>query len=232
MRKPPPPIKVNHDLSENSDDDLVYSRRSLNIKQKKRQETPSSSSISSGDSQSPKRARPPTPTFKRGKGKKKKKDIDETSEEEIVTDEDYNTDVEKMDDNALIQKTERRMLNDEDLTHMTKKALEDERQRVQRIQERQSQLPPSSQICIDDDSLTFDSNTKKKDGENEPKLVFEHDPNTGKPLIAVLPELVAKMKPHQLDGTLFLWENVYESIAQIKKDNTGTGCILAHHMGL
>ncbi|CAF3872676.1 unnamed protein product [Adineta steineri] len=231
-RKPLPP-KVNHDLSENSDDDLVYSRRSLVNKPKKRQKTPSSSSISSGDSQSAKRARPPTPTFKRAKGKKTKKDIDETSSsEDVVTDEDYNTDVEKMDDNALIEKTERRMLNDEDLTHMTKKALEDERSRVQRIQERQSQLPPSSQICIDDDEISFDGDTKKPEGENEAKLVFEFDPTTGKPLIAVLPELVAKMKPHQLDGTMFLWDNVYESIAQIKKDNTGTGCILAHHMGL
>ncbi|CAF4390835.1 unnamed protein product, partial [Adineta steineri] len=107
------------------------------------------------------------------------------------------------DDNALIEKTERRMLNDEDLTHMTKKALEDERNRVQRIQDRQSQLPPSSQICIDDDEISFDGDTKKPEGENEAKLVFEFDSTTGKPLIAVLPELVAKMKPHQLDGTMF-----------------------------
>jgi hypothetical protein len=202
------------------------------MKQKKRQESSSSSSISSDDGQSPKRVRPPIPTFKRAQGKKKKKNFDETSEDDIVTDEDYNTDVEKMDDNALIQKTERKMLTDADLTHMTKKALDDERQRVQRIQERQSQLPPSSQIVIDDDSFNLDDKNKKSDGAQEARLVFEFEPNTDKPLISVLPELVAKMKPHQLDGTMFLWDNVYESIAQIKKDNTGTGCILAHHMGL
>jgi len=235
-RKPPaapPSIKVNHALSENSDDDLTYSRRSITIKPKRRQATPSSSSITSDDSQSAKRARPPIPTFKRAQAKKKKKNLDETSEDEIIlTDEDYHTDVEKMDDKALIKKTERRMLNDEDLTQMTKKALEDEKQRVQRIQERQSQLPPSSQIVIDDDTFSFDSNTKKKDAANEVQLVFEFEPNTKKPLLVVHPELVAKMKPHQLDGTMFLWDNVYESVAQIKKDNTGTGCILAHHMGL
>ena len=224
---------MNHDLSDNSDDDLNYSRRSIITKPKKRQETSSSSSISSDDGQSSKRIRPPIPTFKRAQGKKKKKNFDESSEEDVVTDEDYNTDVEKMDDNALIKKTERKMLTDQDLTQMTQKAMEDERQRIQRIQERQSQLPPSSQIVIDDDdSFNLDSNKKKPEGENEAKLVFEFEPNTNKQLIAVHPDLVAKMKPHQLDGTMFLWDNVYESIAQIKKDNTGTGCILAHHMGL
>jgi len=229
---------VNHDLSENSDDDLTYSRRSITIKPKRRQvSSSSSSSILTDDNESSKRIRPPIPTFKRTQKpkKKKKNNFDDTSDDEIVItdDDEYHTDVEKMDDNALIKKTERRMLNDEDLTQMTKKALEDERQRVQRIQERQSQLPPSSQLASDDDCIHLDSNnTKTKQGENEVQLVFEFESNTKIPLIAVHPELVAKMKPHQLDGTLFLWDNVYESIAQIKKDNTGTGCILAHHMGL
>lgn len=142
-----------------------------------------------------------------------------------------------MDDDALIKKTDRRMLNDADLTQMTRKALEDERQRVQRIQERQTQSQSqlslsSSQIILDDDNLTLDNNTQKKDVENEPQLVFEYERNSSEPLIYVYPELVTKMKPHQLEGTMFLWDNVYESVAQIKKDNTGTGCILAHHMGL
>lgn len=138
-----------------------------------------------------------------------------------------------MDEKALIKKTDQRMLNDEDLTQMTKKALEDEKQRVQRIQERQSQIPLSTQGFIDDDNAISDNNTKKKDDEKEQKLlVFEHDSKTGKPMISVLPELVARMKSHQVDGTLFLWDNVYESLEQIKKDSPGTGCILAHHMGL
>ncbi|CAF3746940.1 unnamed protein product [Rotaria socialis] len=233
-KRKPTLIKVNHDLSDNSDDNLTYSRRSNNTKARKRQMTSSSSSsLSSDENQSRKRLRPPIPTFKRAQAKKKKNKFDETSDEDIVTDEDYNTDVEKMDDKALIKRTDQRMLNDEDLTQMTKKALEDERQRVQRIQERQSQMPSSSQVFIDDDNLNFDSTIKRKDDEKEQKsIIFEYDSNTGKPLISVLPELVAKMKPHQLDGTMFLWDNVYETIAQIKRDNTGTGCILAHHMGL
>ena len=167
---------------------------------------------------------------------KKKQDVDDTSDDEddeiLVTDDDCSTDVEKMDDTALVRKTERRMLNDEDLTQMTRKALDDERQRVQRIQERQSQLTISSQDIEDEDTMDLHANATKQPDENETKLIFECEPNSCDPLIYVHPDLVVKMKPHQLDGTLFLWDNVYESLAQIKKGSLGTGCILAHHMGL
>lgn len=238
-------IRVNHALSDNSDDDLSYSRRPIFMKSKRRPSTSSSSSsiLSADDDDDEKNSkypRPPIPTFKRQQGKKKKKDPDDPSDDDeiLLTDEDYNTDVEKMDDHTLIQKTERRMLTDENLTQMTKKALEDEIQRVQRIQQRQSQLPPTTttakitEIVLDDEHSDFDVLPKKKETEHEVQLVFEYELNTKKPLISVDIELVAKMKPHQIDGTLFLWENIYESIEQIKKDHPGTGCILAHHMGL
>ena len=232
-------VKVNHDLSENSDDDLSYRRRTITLKPKRRQETSSSSSSSfSDENQSPKRTnRPPVPAFKRTQSKKKRSNIEETpdEDEEIPTDEDYNTDVEKMDESTLVEKSDRRMLKDEDLTQMTKNALEDERQRVQRIQERQSQLNNSTQITNDEETpvIVLDSQSQQAETAKDlPSLVFEFEPNSTRPLLSVLPELVAKMKPHQLDGTMFLWDNVYESVAQIKKAGPGTGCILAHHMGL
>ena len=233
LRKPVV-VKVNHDLSENSDDDLTYPRRTITLKPKRRQESSSSSSsLFSDDNQSLKRtSRPPVPTFKRVQSKKKKSNIEETpdEDEEIHTDEDYHTDVEKMDESTLVEKSARRMLKDEDLTQMTKNALEDERQRVQRIQERQTQMANNDE---EKNTIVIDSQSQPAEAAKDlPTLVFEFEPNSSKALIAVQPELVAKMKPHQLDGTMFLWDNVYESVAQIKKAGPGTGCILAHHMGL
>ncbi|CAM4989028.1 unnamed protein product, partial [Rotaria socialis] len=44
-KRKPTLIKVNHDLSDNSDDNLTYSRRSNNTKARKRQMTSSSFNI-------------------------------------------------------------------------------------------------------------------------------------------------------------------------------------------
>jgi transcriptional regulator ATRX len=140
-----------------------------------------------------------------------------------------------MDESTLVKKAEQRLLNDEDLTVMTQKAMDDERQRVERIQQRQSQLPtlsaPSISSPIDNKPVHAQQSTLA-DTKNETQLIFEFESDTKQPLISVHSELVARMKPHQLDGTMFLWDNVYESLAQIRKESPGTGCILAHHMGL
>lgn len=44
--------------------------------------------------------------------------------------------------------------------------------------------------------------------------------------------LVMKLKPHQRDGIQFMWHHCYGSIAKLEKDEFGSGCILAHCMGL
>lgn len=40
------------------------------------------------------------------------------------------------------------------------------------------------------------------------------------------------MKPHQVDGVKFMWDSVFEKVKMIQNGHKGSGCILAHCMGL
>lgn len=62
-------------------------------------------------------------------------------------------------------------------------------------------------------------------------LVLDIDEESKEELIAVDPELVKRLKPHQAQGIKFMWDACFESLEQIKKSE-GSGCIIAHCMGL
>ncbi|CAF2960444.1 unnamed protein product, partial [Rotaria sp. Silwood2] len=72
------------------------------------------------------------------------------------------------------------------------------------------------------------------------ELVLETDSITNDVIIDVSVLLVIHMKPHQIDGVKFLWNQVFESTRQIEAsidnksqlDQGGSGAILAHCMGL
>ncbi len=72
------------------------------------------------------------------------------------------------------------------------------------------------------------------------ELVLETDPETDNIVIEVTLLLVMNMKPHQIDGVRFLWNQVFESTSRIEAsidkhtqiDRGGSGAILAHCMGL
>lgn len=44
--------------------------------------------------------------------------------------------------------------------------------------------------------------------------------------------IAAKLKPHQVAGIQFMWENVIQSVKKVRSGDKGFGCILAHTMGL
>lgn len=69
------------------------------------------------------------------------------------------------------------------------------------------------------------------EAETPKQLVLDFDPKTKTELVSVHPDLVKKLKPHQIKGVKFMWDSCFESIKQIQK-SSGSGCILAHCMGL
>ncbi|XXG90588.1 hypothetical protein AAC387_Pa12g2318 [Persea americana] len=50
--------------------------------------------------------------------------------------------------------------------------------------------------------------------------------------VRIPPSISAKLKPHQVAGIRFMWENIIQSVRKVKSGDRGLGCILAHTMGL
>lgn len=62
--------------------------------------------------------------------------------------------------------------------------------------------------------------------------MLDFDDETKEELLMVDKNLVRKLKPHQAVGVKFMWDACFESIGKIEEDHPGSGCILAHCMGL
>ncbi|XP_063908124.1 transcriptional regulator ATRX homolog isoform X4 [Zophobas morio] len=105
----------------------------------------------------------------------------------------------------------RAILSDDELNELTQKAKYEEDERIQRIEEH---------------SKAIDSIQSQRED-----FVLDVDVQTGNPLITVDYHLTNMLKPHQKDGVKFMWQACYESV-DILKSKPGTGCILAHCMGL
>lgn len=63
------------------------------------------------------------------------------------------------------------------------------------------------------------------------KVVLDFNEESKEELLAVQSDLVAKLKPHQGKGVQFMWTACFESLERAQKTE-GSGCILAHCMGL
>merc|ERR1719220_2916485 len=115
----------------------------------------------------------------------------------------------------------KKVIKEKNLAEETKTAAAEERDRRKRVEERQAAY-----------NKTFgDTSGQNKDTVLE-KLVLDFDPDTKKVLVEVNPKLVKKLKPHQADGIKFMWDSVFETVAQFKAGKIPGGAILAHCMGL
>uniref|UniRef100_A0A182MKD1 Transcriptional regulator ATRX n=1 Tax=Anopheles culicifacies TaxID=139723 RepID=A0A182MKD1_9DIPT len=110
----------------------------------------------------------------------------------------------------------RPMLTNDELAEETKKAQKEEEGRTARLKKKQEQLKKFM--------ATY------KPGPGESDFILDYD-SLRKQAICVHPDLVKLLKPHQIEGIQFMYDNTYGSIDALPK-HSGSGCILAHCMGL
>ncbi|XP_031645338.1 transcriptional regulator ATRX-like isoform X3 [Oncorhynchus kisutch] len=116
----------------------------------------------------------------------------------------------------------RKILKDNELRTETRDALKEERRR--RIAEREQLREKLREVLVVEEASAVACPITTK-------LVLDEDEETKEPMVQVHRNLVTKLKPHQVDGVQFMWDCCCESVKKTNK-NSGSGCILAHCMGL
>uniref|UniRef100_A0A3P9C038 DNA helicase n=1 Tax=Maylandia zebra TaxID=106582 RepID=A0A3P9C038_9CICH len=117
----------------------------------------------------------------------------------------------------------RKILKDDKLRTETRDALKEEEERRKRIAEREALREKLREVIVVEESSQVVCPITTK-------LVLDEDEETKEPLVQVHRNLVTKLKPHQVD-VQFIWDCCCESVKKIEK-SSGSGCILAHCMGL
>ncbi|KAK2718092.1 transcriptional regulator ATRX homolog isoform X3 [Artemia franciscana] len=117
------------------------------------------------------------------------------------------------------RKNIKKIIKDKHLQDETRQAAREEKERIRRIAERQSLY---NQVFAGPEA---DTNKKIT------KLVLDFDPETKEEVVTVHPKICENLKPHQASGIKFMWDACYETVEMAQKSE-GSGCILAHCMGL
>ncbi|CAF1053428.1 unnamed protein product [Didymodactylos carnosus] len=138
--------------------------------------------------------------------------IQENSDDESIsdTDDNNNNDDDKDDTESSTRKGRkniRKIIKDKELQAQTKSAVEAEKERRKRIEQKQKEY---NEILLSQSGYL----DRNKNDINK-KLILEMNKETNEPLIEVDPKLVKNMKQHQLEGVQFLWNNLFESLEAI-----------------
>lgn len=112
----------------------------------------------------------------------------------------------------------RHMMKEDELEEGTKEAAKEEEERLKRIAARQKMYEE-----------LYDN--IQKEFHVLDQLILDFDEETKEPLVEVDKSLVKKLKPHQAKGVKFMWDACFESLKRLERKK-GSGCILAHCMGL
>ncbi|CAG9857643.1 unnamed protein product [Phyllotreta striolata] len=110
----------------------------------------------------------------------------------------------------------RKVLDKNKLSESTLKAEEAEKERKARIAKKQQKY---NKVYEETKDASVD------------EVVLDYEEKTKEPRLAVHKDIVKHLKPHQASGIQFMYDACFESVERTLK-SPGSGCILAHSMGL
>lgn len=116
----------------------------------------------------------------------------------------------------------RRLLRNDQLAGETKQAQREEQDRVKRLEKKKERLSEIIQ------SQRINSQSQGEEVLEEVILDFDTKKDEN---IVLHADILKQLKPHQIDGIKFMYDCCYGSVDTIDKFE-GSGCILAHCMGL
>ncbi|XP_024539294.1 protein CHROMATIN REMODELING 20 isoform X1 [Selaginella moellendorffii] len=137
------------------------------------------------------------------------------------------------------RKNIRRVLRDDELDEVTKQKLALEKERRERLAEWYAEArkgkslsgkAANSEKAVE--GTDGDDHICEGDCKTEGCVINIASRQTGEPLVRIPASISKHLKPHQLCGVRFMWDNCIESVEKVKSGDVGLGCILAHSMGL
>lgn len=136
------------------------------------------------------------------------------------------------DDDGKKNRTGRKLLRTDQLAGETKRAQREETERVKRLEKKQARL--TQIIESQREQSQSQRGTQTTDGYVDASeiedIILDYD-SKKKENIIVHRDIQKHLKSHQIDGIKFMYDCCYGSVDSLK-DHPGSGCILAHCMGL
>ncbi|CAA7390656.1 unnamed protein product [Spirodela intermedia] len=126
----------------------------------------------------------------------------------------------------------RRILDDAELREETKEKIAIEKARQEHLKLMQFTAKSLGNAVISVDGESMKATDVKVMGDATSGYIVNVAREDSEEPIRIPPSLSSRLKPHQVSGIRFLWENIIQSVRKVKSGDSGLGCILAHTMGL
>ncbi|KAL5707173.1 DNA helicase [Ranunculus cassubicifolius] len=128
----------------------------------------------------------------------------------------------------------RRIIDDAELGEETKQKIAIEKARQEHLQSLQEQYAGGSKTTISSScsGSTLEGASAEVLGDATKGYIVNVVREKEEEAVRIPASISAKLKPHQIAGIRFMWENIIQCIQKVKSGDRGLGCILAHNMGL